>query len=478
MPDDADLLRQYVAEGSEPAFRALVERHIPLVQATSRRILNGDLHLAQDVTQQVFTDLARKAATLKAGVILSGWLHRHTCFTAAKAVRTEQRRRARERTAMEMNAVNDIDSSEAHWLQLAPVLDDALNRLSPDDRDAIILRYFERRDLRSVGTALGVSDDTAQKRLARSLEKLRKLLIRSGATVASAAVLDTTLKAGPLAQVPASLAANIAGDAMSNAAAANPTHLPFENLKTLPNLKSVFGFMAIAALWLIAIFLSTHKTVNASFHPVTAQSPTSKKLALVPSAAITASQVAAPRVPPATQHDSGPIANTPPNQPETITIPILPNSEPIPVLPDNTPVPAAVLVEGISISSHGGISGSGTFIQPSPVLGNVTLSSGSLKVLTSAFPLGGDQPAILSGFPSGPAQVRRNDDGTMTLTWPDGTTLNMPMPDNPTTLIDNGDGTAAMTMLDGTTQTVTINSEATTEERHSEIKTLTLKATP
>ena len=82
MNDDAHCLEQYIRDGSEPAFRKVVERYIGLVNSTARRMTGGNVHLAEDVTQLVFTDLARKASSLPRGTILGGWLHRHTCYTA------------------------------------------------------------------------------------------------------------------------------------------------------------------------------------------------------------------------------------------------------------------------------------------------------------------------------------------------------------------------------------------------------------
>src|SRR5207253_1215640 len=95
------------------------------------RVVNGDVHLAQEVTQTVFIDLARQARSLPRGVVLAGWLQRHACFTAATAVRTERRRRTREQTAMEMRALDD--NRELSWERIAPFLDAALNELSSPD---------------------------------------------------------------------------------------------------------------------------------------------------------------------------------------------------------------------------------------------------------------------------------------------------------------------------------------------------------
>src|SRR6266478_7994724 len=142
MTDSQRLLADFVNNTSEAAFRDLVGRYTDLVYSTAVRLANGDAHLAQDVTQTVFIDLARMARKLSGEVLLGGWLHRHTCFVAATVMRGERRRLAREREAAEMNAVND--NSDAGFAHIAPVLDEAINQLAEEDRAAIMLRFFER----------------------------------------------------------------------------------------------------------------------------------------------------------------------------------------------------------------------------------------------------------------------------------------------------------------------------------------------
>src|ERR1019366_3096944 len=203
MMDDEQLLHAYARERSESAFGELVTRHIDFVYSAALRVVNGDSHLAQDVTQTVFIDLARKAGSLPRDVVLAGWLHRHTCYTAAKAVRTERRRQTREQTAMEMRALDD--NTRPAWEQVAPYLDESLNELDPKDRDALVLRYLRKQDLRTVGAALGISEDTAQKRVDRALEKLHVLLKHRGAAL-SAAALGTALATEAVKAAPAGLA--------------------------------------------------------------------------------------------------------------------------------------------------------------------------------------------------------------------------------------------------------------------------------
>ena len=241
MMDDKQLLGAYARERSESAFGELVTRHIDLVYSTALRVVNGDSHLAQDVTQTVFIDLARKAGSLPDDVALPGWLHRHTCYTATKAVRTERRRQSREQTAMEMRALDD--NTRPEWEQVAPYLDESLNQLNPADRDALVLRFLKQQDLRSVGTALGISDDAAQKRVDRALEKLHVLLKHRGATL-SAAALGTALATQAVTAAPVGLAASVTGTALASAAAGAGMTATIVKIMAMTKLK--FGLLSLA----------------------------------------------------------------------------------------------------------------------------------------------------------------------------------------------------------------------------------------
>jgi len=206
MTDSQSLLTNYVRTGADDAFRELIARYLDLVYSTALRMVEGDAHRAKDVTQAVFVDLARMAGTLPDEVMLGGWLHRHTCFVAANVMRSERRRQSRERQAVEMNVLQA--HPEMDFTRVAPILDEAINELGEADRTAILLRFFEQQDFRTVGEALGSGEDAARMRVNRALEKLESLLKRRGVTASSAA-LSIVLTANAVHAAPIGLVVTV-----------------------------------------------------------------------------------------------------------------------------------------------------------------------------------------------------------------------------------------------------------------------------
>lgn len=192
---DFDGLQRFARAGDQTAFRELVRRHIDLVFATAQRKV-GDAASAQEICQNVFTVLARKAWQFAPDDSLPAWLHKTTLLESQSWLRGELRRRRREQTAAELGTTMKTSDEASACRALVPLLDDALLALREKDRTALLLRYYESQSLREVGAALGVSEDTAQKRVASALEKLSQFFQRRGfktATVAAtAAALQST----------------------------------------------------------------------------------------------------------------------------------------------------------------------------------------------------------------------------------------------------------------------------------------------
>ena len=221
---DGELLREYAATRAERPFAEIVRRHKDLVYSAAARQAHSAAG-ASDISQIVFGDLARRAEKVAKRMgehqSLAGWLYRATRLAALQSLRAERRRLLRER-----QLVNEFDSTPAaisEWEEIEPILDEAVNKLPEEDRTALLLRYFQRQEYRSVGRALGVSDDAAQKRVARALEKLRSYLQRRGVgtsnTILGASLATHAVQAAPAAAAAGMAAAGLFGTAAGPTAA-------------------------------------------------------------------------------------------------------------------------------------------------------------------------------------------------------------------------------------------------------------------
>jgi len=198
--DDSALLRQFAENNSDEAFAALVQRHVNLVYSVGLR-QTGNPHASEEITQAVFIILARKAATLRHEQALTSWLFQAARLTANNFIRGEARRRHREGEAYMQSIMNEAGTEV--WPRIAPLLDDAVAKLREKDRRAILLRFYEGRNLREVGLALGTSEAAAEKRVSRALEKLRKFFTKRGVDSTAATIAETisihSVQAAPVA---------------------------------------------------------------------------------------------------------------------------------------------------------------------------------------------------------------------------------------------------------------------------------------
>ena len=248
MSNDTELLRRFVEERAEGPFTELVQEHLNLVYSAALREMNGDGALAEDVSQAVFTKLARNAPRLVGHPSLAGWLYTTVRQLAANWRRADQHRRRREEEAHSMNQLLSGDSPNEVWQQVRPLLDDALHELNAADRDAVVLRFMEDRPLREVGARLGLNENAARMRVDRALDKLRGRLARRGIT-STASGLAGALAVGVLTLAPAALAGTIASAALASGAVAGSTTLTLMKLMSMTTVKvSVISAVIVAGI--------------------------------------------------------------------------------------------------------------------------------------------------------------------------------------------------------------------------------------
>ena len=211
---DMELVGEYARSGSEQAFTTLVSLHINLVYSVALRYV-GNSHQAEDICQAVFVILAKKAGSLRQGTVLSGWLYETARLTAANYLRGEIRRSHREQEA-QMQSILEQSEPDA-WAQVAPMLDQAMAHLNEQDRNAVVLRFFESKSFLEVGASMGTSQDAAKMRVNRAVEKLRKFFMQRGvalsATALCAAVSTHSIQAAPVGLVASISAAALNGSA-------------------------------------------------------------------------------------------------------------------------------------------------------------------------------------------------------------------------------------------------------------------------
>ena len=243
MSPDQELVSAYAKQGSENAFRALVQRHVGLVYATALRQV-GDPGLAEEITQNVFVALARKAPRLRGMETLAGWLHRSTILEAKARIRSELRRRQREETAAEFAQLDQEGASPIS--ALIPLLDEALLNLREGDRLALVMRFLEERSLREVGNVLGVDEDAARKRVSRALERLASFFRQRGFTV-SAATSGTLLLAGTAKAVPSAVVISSTNAGLAAGGAATGLNLVWYHLAAMTKTQTAVICAVLAA---------------------------------------------------------------------------------------------------------------------------------------------------------------------------------------------------------------------------------------
>lgn len=256
------LLDQYARLNSEEAFAEIVSRYINMVYSVALRHIH-DAHQAEEITQAVFVILAQKAGSLNPQTILPGWLCRTARHVSTRAVIMQQRRQRREQEASYMQSISTEPDAEA-WKQIAPLLDSALGQLGGKDHDAIVLRFFDGKSFKEVGAALGASEDTAKKRVNRTLEKLRRFFTKRGVTLSVTAIAGV-VASNAVQAAPVGMAKSVAAVAAAKGtgAAASTVALLKGTLRFMAwaKLKTAAG-LALAVLLAAGATTATVKTIS------------------------------------------------------------------------------------------------------------------------------------------------------------------------------------------------------------------------
>lgn len=287
---DRELLLRYTRHADQRAFTGLVQRHVNLVYASALRHLHGDPHRAEDVTQEVFTLLARKAPSLAQHPSLAGWLYATARLSALDTLRREQRRLHRE-TKAEAMSLSDSTSPQPPWETIRPVLDDALQDLDERERLPVILRFFGQQSFSAIGQQLGLSENAAQKRVERALDLLNSALGKRG-IASTAALLGASLSHAAII-APTALATTVSTAALAATAAA-PAAAGFLGLSALATKTIAAGTAAVVVATGAAFAWQASATVPSETSAAIVAQATTPAPVAAPSSTTTAPQAPTP----------------------------------------------------------------------------------------------------------------------------------------------------------------------------------------
>ena len=190
--NDLELLRKYADTRDRTALETLFKRHMDTLYAMAMRICRHPED-ANDALQAAMITIMEKAHRFKGnhdkGVLI--WMTKIVITTCKMKIRSEVRRRRREKTVMEERdtAIMDPPESGEERKKLAKTVFGLINSLPEQYRLAIWLHHYQGMSLKDASSVLSIKQNTLHVQLNRGMKKLRDLLQSKGISASSASIL-------------------------------------------------------------------------------------------------------------------------------------------------------------------------------------------------------------------------------------------------------------------------------------------------
>lgn len=267
---------------------------------------SGSQDLAEEIAQNVFAILARKAAGLKATPTLGGWIYRVTMVECSATLRRERKRADKMKEYADHAQI--AAEGEEFWTAAQPHLDGIIDELAPTDRDLLLMRFWEKKSFREIATALGKSEAASQKQGERALEKVSLKLRRRGVAV-SIGALTAGFATSFATAAPPALVTTVTQGALTAAPAISTGTLILKSIEAMTYAKTK---TALAVAVVAALPIGMQWNANNALNNRLDQMET--KVASAPASTRSQTMVTAPQASttPALQHSNSPAVNNPP----------------------------------------------------------------------------------------------------------------------------------------------------------------------
>ena len=166
---DEEIVSLYVATKSQSYFELLYHRYHRKVYRQCLQITK-DTDLAQDFTQDIFIQVVLKIDSFEGRSLFASWLYSLTRNYCISKLRPEKYTTSVSLEGIKLVSEDQTDSTDAtlHSLQ------EALQKLSPDDANLLVMKYYENLEVAQISQRLTLSVGAIKMRLKRSREKLKK----------------------------------------------------------------------------------------------------------------------------------------------------------------------------------------------------------------------------------------------------------------------------------------------------------------
>jgi RNA polymerase sigma factor (sigma-70 family) len=276
---DGELLRAFLDGTDGAAFEEILRRHGSAVLRVCRRALANPSD-AEDVFQATFLFLVRRAATIRNGESLAGWLHGVAYRMAADVRRAADRRRKHEQKAAPAHPADPALTAAGRELQA--VLDEEIANLPDTYREPFVLCCLEHLSTSEVAARLGRDEAVVRNRLSRARKLLRDRLARRGVSLTAALATVALSGHAVAAAVPRALSSSTGKVAQAAAAGPGPAlgEVPARILtlveganKAMNSRKVITVLVLLAAGGLFGVSSGLRALPGASAQPTTASTP-------------------------------------------------------------------------------------------------------------------------------------------------------------------------------------------------------------
>lgn len=170
---DSFLIHEFLSHNSQKDMECFIARHYSMIYARSLRTC-GRHELAEEISQNVIVLFFKKIHQLKNHPNMAGWFYTTTKYVAINTIKSESLKKDKsEDIKAYLLGLDQNKISKQEAVDFITHIDEALDQLKENYREAILLRYYENKKIKDIAHLMGKTEKAVENYLARGLDKIR-----------------------------------------------------------------------------------------------------------------------------------------------------------------------------------------------------------------------------------------------------------------------------------------------------------------